>query len=79
MFTSEVQVRLAPLLVGVYDDPDQMSRKIELVVELLTDAAEKLLPHVQPQRKAKWRDDTISRLCAQSRAAHAHERGRVAR
>ena len=46
-----------------------MSREIELVVGLLTDAAEKLVPHVQPRRKAKWRDDTLSRLCAQSRAA----------
>ena len=71
MFASEVQVRLAPLLVGVYDDPDQMSREIELVAGLLTDAAEKLLPHVQPRRKAKWRDDTLSHLCAQSRAARA--------
>ena len=37
MFASEVQMRLAPLLVGVYDDPDQMSREIELVAGLLTD------------------------------------------
>ena len=58
MFASEVQVRLAPLLVGVYDDPGQMSREIELLAGLLTDAAEKLLPHVQPWRKARWRDDT---------------------
>ena len=44
MFASKVQVRLAPLLVGVYDDSGQMSREIELVAGLLTDAAEKLLP-----------------------------------
>ena len=33
-----------PLLVGVYDDPDHISREIEQVTGLLTDAAEKLLP-----------------------------------
>ena len=71
MFASKVQVRLAPLLVGVYDDSGQMSREIELVAGLLTDAAEKLLPHVQPRRRARWRDDTLSCLCAQSRAARA--------
>ena len=65
------EVGLAPLLVGVYDDPDQMSSEIELVSELLTDAAEKLLPCVQTQRKARWRDDTLSHLCAQTRAACA--------
>ena len=73
-FVYEVQVRLAPLLVGVYDDPDQMSKEIKLVAGLLTDAAEKLLHHVQPWRKAKWRDDTRSRLCAQSRAVVQHGR-----
>ena len=51
VFASEVQVRLAPLLVGVYDDPDQMSSEIELVSELLTDAAEKLRPCVQTQQQ----------------------------
>ena len=60
MFASEVQVRLAPLLVGVYDDSGQMSREIKLVAGLLTDAAEKLLPYVQSRRKARWRDDTLS-------------------
>ena len=64
-------MRLASLLVGVYDDPDQMSSEIELVSELLTDAAEKLRPCVQTQRKARWRDDTLSHLCAQTRAACA--------
>ena len=71
MFASKVQVRLAPLLVGVYDDSGQMSREIEFVAGLLIDAAEKLLPHVQPRRKTRWRDDTLSCLCTQSRAARA--------
>ena len=68
---SEVQGRLAPLLIGVYDGPDQINSEIELVAGLLTDTAEKLLPCVQPRRKAKWKDDTLSQLCAQSRAARA--------
>ena len=71
VFMSEVQGRLALLLIGVYDGPDQINIEIELVVGLLTDTAEKLLPCVQPRRKTKWKDDTLSRLCAQSRAARA--------
>ena len=69
VFAAEVQTRLAPLLVGVYDDPEQMSCEIVLVAGLLTDAAEKLLPCVQPRRRTRWRDDTLSCLFAQSRAA----------
>ena len=45
------------------------SEEIEKVAGLITDAAEKLLPHVQPKRKTKWKDDTLSCLCVQSCAA----------
>ena len=37
-----------------------MSDEIEQVAELLTSAAEMLLPHVQPRQKTRWRDDTLS-------------------
>lgn len=72
-FSTEVQYRLAPLLNGVYDNAEQLSREIEHVSGMITDAAEHLdlLPHMQPRRRTKWRDDTLSCLCAQSRAARA--------
>ena len=35
------------------------------------DAAERQLPLVQPKRPRKWKDDTLSCLCAESRVAHS--------
>ena len=35
----------------------------------IVDAAEKTLPHVQPRRKRRRQDDTLSCLCAQSSGA----------
>ena len=68
-YMMEVQARLAPLLNSLYSDGDQMSEEIEQVARLLSDAADRILPYVQPKRKSRWRDATLSCLCAQSCAA----------
>lgn len=49
------------MLIGVYDNADQVSGEIEEVAGLLTDAVEKILPCTQPRKKSRWRDDTLSR------------------
>ena len=67
-FTAEVQTRLWPLITRVYDSAEMVNSEIEQVTRLLT---EELLPCVQPKRKSRFRDDVLSRLCAQSRAARA--------
>ena len=69
VFKEEVDARMSVFLNNMYDDGDQISDKIEQVAGLLTSATEILLPHVQPRRKTRWRDDTLSCLCAQSSAA----------
>ena len=71
VFVAEVQAGLAPLLNNVDEDAEQLDEEIDLVVRMLVDAAEQQLPLVQPKRPRRWRDDTLSCLCAQSRAAHS--------
>ena len=68
-FTNAVQGRLGPLLNNSYIDSVQMSEEIGQVAEILTAEAVNLLPHVQPRKKTRWRDETLSCLCAQSCAA----------
>lgn len=70
-FTDEVQAGLAPLLNGVYVDVEQLDKEIELVAGMLVDAAERHLPLVHPRRPTRWRDETLSCLCAQSSAARS--------
>ena len=36
---------------------------------MLCDAAEKTLPLIQPRKPQRWKDDTLTALCAQSRSA----------
>ena len=36
---------------------------------MLCDAAVKTLPHVQPRKPRRWKDDTLTVLCAQSQSA----------
>ena len=56
---------------NVYEDIEQLDEEIGLVVRMLVDAAERQLPLVQPRRPRKWKDDTLSCLCAESRVAHS--------
>ena len=70
-FTAEVQRRLGPLVTRVLDSAEMVNSEIEQVARLLTDVAEEILPCVQPKRRSRFRDDVLSRLCAQSCAARA--------
>ena len=74
-FTAEVQTRLEPLLLGIHDNTNEISGEIEHVAGILTEVAEKLLPCIQPKKRTRYKDDTLSRLCAQSHAARAAWRG----
>ena len=60
-----------PLITRVYDSAEMVNSEIEQVTRLLTEVAEELLPCIQPKRRSQFRDDVLSRLCAQSRAARA--------
>ena len=43
--------------------------EIRKVAQLLVDTTRRILPQLQPRKKTRMRDDTLSRLCAVSRAA----------
>ena len=75
VFEAEVQAGLAPLLNNVYEDIEQLDEEIDLVARMLVDAAERQLSLVLPKRPRKWRDNTLSCLCAQSRAARSVQLG----
>ena len=68
-FRGEVQARLSPLLDVVYESGEHLDAHIKHVATLMVEAAEETLPVVQPRRKVRMKDDVLSRLCAQSRAA----------
>ena len=69
-YVSEVQSRTAPFLNSTYDKAQQVDDEMRHVAWLLAEAAEKTLPQVQGRRTSMYRDNTLSCLCAQSRAAH---------
>lgn len=58
---------LAPLLNNSYDCPEDVKRELNYVATLLQDVAEKSFPPIQPKKPQKWRDATLTALCAQSR------------
>ena len=68
-FQGELQARLSPLLDVVYESGEHLDAHIKHLATLMVEAAEETLPVVQPRRKARMKDDVLSRLCAQSRAA----------
>ena len=70
-YVQEVCVRLTPLLCNVYEGVGQLDHKISDVVKILVEIAEKRLPLIRPRRQSHWKDDILSRLCAQNRAACA--------
>ena len=69
-YVSEVQSRTAPFLNSTCDKAQQVDDEMRHVAWLLAEAAEKTLPQVQGRRTSMYRDNTLSCLCAQSRAAH---------
>ena len=67
----EVRVRLTPLLCNVYEGVGRLDHEISDVAKILVEIAEKRLPLIRPRGHSHWKDDILSRLCAQSRAARA--------
>ena len=47
----------------------RISKEVEQKTQLLARSAEELIPSTKTKMKPKFRDDTLSHLCAQSRAA----------
>ena len=74
IFSEEVITRLEPLFTDVHDSADTICSEIEQVATVLTEMAESLLPCVKPKRKSRYKDNTLSCLCAQSHAAHVARR-----
>ena len=70
-YVQEVCVRLAPLLCNVYEGVGQLDHEISDVAKILVETAEKRLPLIRPRGQSHGRDDILSRLCTQSRAARA--------
>ena len=69
MFSAEIRNSLEPLYSKVYDNVELISSEIEKVATLLKETADHLLPCMEPRKRKKWRDDTLSCLCVQSRKA----------
>ena len=46
-----------------------VDQELKYVARVLCDAAEKTLPLIQPRKPQRWKDDTLTALCAQSRSA----------
>ena len=65
-FSAEITSRLETLYNRVYDDAGCIISEIEQVASILKETADRLLPSIEPRRKKRWRDDTLSCLCAQS-------------
>ena len=68
-FQAELQAKLSPFLEGVCEDRGQLDDQIKQVAGLLVDTARETLPEVQSRRRVRMKDDILSRLCCQSRAA----------
>ena len=64
LFTSEVQARLQPLLIGPgkYDIVEEISREVEQVTRLLTTSAEELLSSAKTRMKPKFRSQSFGMI-----------------
>ena len=66
-FQDEIMSRLSPYIGGTRGTLEQIDIEIRLVAWLITDAAEKILPQHKPNKTRKFRDRTLSQLCAKSK------------
>ena len=53
----------------MYEGVGQFDHEISDVAKVLVEIPEKRLPLIQLRGRSHWKDDILSRLCAQSRAA----------
>ena len=64
-----VKSHLAPLLNTSHESVQDVDQELKYVARVLCDTGEKTLPLIQPRKPRRWKDDTLTALCAQSRSA----------
>ena len=69
-YSNTVNSHVVPLLNTSHDSVQDIDQELEYAARVLCDAAERTLPLVQPRKPRRWKDDTLTALCAQSRSAH---------
>ena len=62
LFFDEIRNKLEPFYSRVYDAVEDINCNIQQVADILKETGNCLLPCVQPKKKKKWRDDTLSCL-----------------
>ena len=65
-FQNEIKETLSPYIGQLRGNLEQIDSEIKLVAWLITDAT---LPHSKPNKACKFRDRTLSQLCAKSKEA----------
>ena len=68
-FQSEVSNRLKPFTKRSRGNIEHIDKEISHVAWLITDAAHNTLPLVKPRKVNKFKDKTLSQLCARSKEA----------
>ena len=69
-YMNTVKSHLAPHLNTSHESVQDVDQELKYVARVLCDAAEKTLPLIQPRKPRRWKDDTLTALCAQSRSVH---------
>ena len=68
-FQSKVAFRLKPFISRTRGNVDHIDSVIQHVAWLIFDAAGKTLPHIKPKKARRFKDRTLSQLCAKSKEA----------
>ena len=68
-FQAEVKDRLSPYIGRSHGSINQVEGEIKHVAWLIKDTAEKTLPLLKPKKPRRFRDRTLSKLCAKSKEA----------
>ena len=66
-YVNTVKSHLALLLNTSHESVQDVDQELKYVARVLCD--EKTLPLIQPTKPQRWKDDTLTALCAQSRSA----------
>ena len=68
-YRESIANQLRCLTNNIYDNVEEIESELYFVSNLLCDAAQRNLPHVQPPKRQRWKDLTLASLCAQSSQA----------
>ena len=61
--------RLSPFIGKPRCDVEQLDDEIKYIATLIKEAAESLLPHCEAKKASRFKDRTLSKLCAESKVA----------